>query len=63
MDMVNESQKAKLNNDKAMKQALKVADEYEKMDEEEMIRRAIEESQQQENEAKKIAAEEEEMIR
>ena len=42
MDMVNESVPKK---DPAMKQALRVADEYERMDEEEMMRRAIEESQ------------------
>lgn len=60
MDMVNQGQAKK---DPSMKQALRVADEYEKMDEEEMMRRAIEESQKQEDDAKKIAAEEEEMIR
>lgn len=52
MDMVNSSKAKPANEDKAMKQALKVADEYEKMDEDEMMRRAIEESQKQENEAK-----------
>ena len=60
MDMVNESVPKK---DPAMKQALRVADEYERMDEEEMMRRAIEESQKQQDEHKKIADEEEEMIR
>ena len=63
MDMVQTSQaQQKKPEDKAQKQALKVADEYEAMEEEEMIRRAIEESQKQESESTKLAQEEEEMI-
>lgn len=45
MDMVNQGQEPK--QDKDMKKALKVADEYERLDEEEMIKRAIEESHKQ----------------
>lgn len=46
-----------------MKEALKVAQEMERMEEEEMIRRAIEESQKLEQIQKFQLDEEEEMIR
>lgn len=46
-----------------MREALKVAQEIEKMEEEEMIRRAIEESQKLEQTVKQELDEEEEMIR
>lgn len=46
-----------------MKQALRVADDLEAMEEEEMMRRAIEESQKLEQESKKEIDMEEEMIR
>ena len=56
MDMVQTSQaQQKKPEDKAQKQALKVADEYEAMEEEEMMRRAIEESQKHESESTKLA--------
>ena len=45
-----------------MKEALKVAQEMERMEEEEMIRRAIEESQKLEQILKSQLDEEEEMI-
>lgn len=45
MEMVNQgAQQKKKPEDQAQKQALKVADEFERMEEEEMIRKAIEES-------------------
>jgi hypothetical protein len=46
-----------------MKEALKVAQELERMEEEEMIKRAIEESTKLEQVQKSQADEEEEMIR
>lgn len=49
--------------DAAMKEALKVAQDLERMEEEEMIKRAIEESQKLEQVQKSQADEEEEMIR
>lgn len=62
MEMVQEgAQPAK--KDVAMKQALRVADDLEEMEEEEMMRRAIEESQKLEQESKKEIDMEEEMIR
>jgi hypothetical protein len=49
--------------DPGMKEALRVAQELEKMEEEEMIRRAIEESTKLEQVMKQEHDEEEEMIR
>lgn len=63
MDLVQTAQtQQKKPEDKAHKQALKVADEYEAMEEEEMMRRAIEESQKIDTQDSKLAYEEEEMI-
>jgi len=62
MEMVQEGAKP-AKKDAAMKEALRVADDLEEMEEEEMMRRAIEESQKLDQESKKEIDMEEEMIR